>query len=239
VVSTATFPHHATPVVTHVQETATTAKNLLARTHAAPAAQPMQVTVVAGDTLSGIAGKDCGNPADWTGIAAVNKLGNPDLILPGQRFTLNCTQVALAAAAPTRAPATGQVTTDHDGDHDGDWSDAPRVTQVTSGGGYKAVTPAKVTYASVGAGTLSFTQIENLWVSAGGPAWAEVQSATVAECESGGRTNAYNPSGASGIWQILGAVVPGNLFDPFINAENAVAKFKASGGTWAQWVCRA
>jgi hypothetical protein len=47
-----------------------------------------------------------------------------------------------------------------------------------------------------------------------------------------------NPDGAAGLWQILGQVVGGNLFDGLVNARNAVAKFTASGDTWAQWTCQ-
>jgi hypothetical protein len=50
--------------------------------------------------------------------------------------------------------------------------------------------------------------------------------------------NAYNPSGATGLWQILGSVVPGSLYNAYVNALNAVAKFRASGQTFAQWVCK-
>jgi transglycosylase-like protein with SLT domain len=88
-------------------------------------------------------------------------------------------------------------------------------------------------------GIYSYGALEALWVSAGGPSWAEASAATIAECESGGNPRAYNPSGASGLFQILGQVVPGNIFDPYINALNAVSKFKASGDTFAQWVCQA
>lgn len=88
------------------------------------------------------------------------------------------------------------------------------------------------------AGRYSFAGLERLWVSAGGPAWAQSSAASVAECESGGNPRAYNPSGASGLWQILGQVTGGYVFDPMVNAENAVAKFEASGDTWAQWVCK-
>ena len=91
--------------------------------------------------------------------------------------------------------------------------------------------------AATGAGSYSFSALENLWVKAGGPRWAASQAASIAECESGGNPQAYNPSGASGLWQILGQVVSGNLFDPLVNAENAVAKFRASGDSFAQWVC--
>lgn len=86
-------------------------------------------------------------------------------------------------------------------------------------------------------GYYSVPALEKLWVSAGGPSWAAAQAASIAMCESNGNPRAYNPSGASGLWQILGQVVPGNIFDPMVNAENAVAKFRASGDTFAQWVC--
>jgi hypothetical protein len=91
--------------------------------------------------------------------------------------------------------------------------------------------------APTAAGNFSFAALEALWERAGGPAWAASQAASIAECESGGNPRAYNPSGASGLWQILGQPVPGNIFDPLVNAENAVAKFRASGDTFAQWVC--
>ena len=75
-----------------------------------------------------------------------------------------------------------------------------------------------------------------LWVAGGGPAWAEYQAAEVGECESGGQQHAQHPSGADGYWQILGQVVPGDIYDLMVNAENAVSKFEASGDTLAQWV---
>lgn len=90
----------------------------------------------------------------------------------------------------------------------------------------------------VASGPFTTAGIESLWESAGGPAWAAPKAAEIAYCESGYNPNAYNPSGATGIWQILGSVVPGNLTNPVVNAENAVAKFRASGDTFAQWVCQ-
>jgi hypothetical protein len=87
-------------------------------------------------------------------------------------------------------------------------------------------------------GVLTPAQVGALWLEAGGPAWAEAASEAVAACESGDNTQAMNPDGASGLWQILGQVVPGNLFDGLVNARNAVAKFTASGDTWAQWTCQ-
>lgn len=97
--------------------------------------------------------------------------------------------------------------------------------------------PRAVSYSGNG-GTLSYSGLESLWEAAGGPSWAASSAAAVAECESGGNQYAHNPSGASGYWQILGEVVPGNVYDPMVNAQNAVAKFRASGDSWAQWVCK-
>jgi hypothetical protein len=87
-------------------------------------------------------------------------------------------------------------------------------------------------------GALSSAQVGQLWLEAGGPAWAEPKAVEIAYCESGFNPRAYNPSGASGIWQILGQVVGGNVFDPLVNAENAVAKFKGAGNSFAPWVCQ-
>ena len=87
-------------------------------------------------------------------------------------------------------------------------------------------------------GYLTQSQVGMLWVCAGGPSWAESAAEAVAHCESNYYTRAYNPSGATGLWQILGAVVSGSLYDAHVNALNAVAKFKASGNSWAQWVCK-
>lgn len=86
----------------------------------------------------------------------------------------------------------------------------------------------------VAAGALSLSQLAALWIKAGGPAGIAQLMAHVAMAESGGDPNARNPSGASGLWQILGQLVPGNIFNPMINALNAVAKYKLQGlGAWA------
>ena len=81
--------------------------------------------------------------------------------------------------------------------------------------------------------------LEALWVKAGGPAWAAPHAAEIALCESGGVPWKYNyeGSGAAGLWQILGQVVPGNILDPTVNAENAVTKFRDAGDSFRPWVC--
>jgi hypothetical protein len=99
-------------------------------------------------------------------------------------------------------------------------------------------TPAAPTPPPATGGVLTPDEVGQFWLGAGGPASAELAAEAVAMCESGDNPGAFNPSGATGLWQILGAVVPGDLTDPAVNAANAVAKFEASGDTWAQWVCQ-
>lgn len=85
------------------------------------------------------------------------------------------------------------------------------------------------------AGAYHLAGLESLWRSAGGPAGVAHIAAAIALAESGGDPRAHNPSGASGLWQILGQVFPGNIFNPFINARNAVRKYYAAGG-FSPWV---
>jgi hypothetical protein len=76
-------------------------------------------------------------------------------------------------------------------------------------------------------------QLAGLWVTAGGPRSMASTMAHVASWESDagryGNPLAYNASGATGLWQILGALVPGDLRDPLVNARNAVAKWRTQG----------
>jgi len=172
-----------------------------------------------GDTLSSIAAKIYGKSSDWPALWYRNraKIRNPNIILAGTELRLGSLTVtrkilrkALRAVSPGIKP----------------------------GNSVSPASPTSATPPQISSGVYSFGAIEQLWVNAGGPSWAESQAATVAECESGGNPRAYNPSGASGIWQILGQVVAGNIFDPMVNALNAVSKFKASGNTFSQWVCQ-
>lgn len=89
-------------------------------------------------------------------------------------------------------------------------------------------------------GILTSAEVGRLWLEARGPAGAEAASERVATCESGRNTRAHNPSGATGLWQIEGQVTDfrRSLYDAYGNAENAVAKFRASGNTWRQWTCQ-
>jgi hypothetical protein len=86
--------------------------------------------------------------------------------------------------------------------------------------------------------TYSYGQLEALWLTtAKGTkyatnAWASLMAA-IAMAESGGRTDAHNPSGASGLWQILGNPFPGDPFNAQTNAKMALAKLQTQGlGAW-------
>lgn len=89
--------------------------------------------------------------------------------------------------------------------------------------------------------TYTYSQLETLWLdTAKGTkyatdAWAELMAA-IAMAESSGNSDAYNPSGASGLWQILGAVNPsdqGSLDNPQVNAHEALLKLQTQGlGAW-------
>jgi Lysozyme like domain len=86
---------------------------------------------------------------------------------------------------------------------------------------------------SLGTGQVfTYAQLEGLWIKAGGPSSLAATMAAVAEAESSGCSVAYNSSGATGLWQILGAVDPADqahLTDPAVNAKEAVAKYKSQG----------
>jgi hypothetical protein len=87
--------------------------------------------------------------------------------------------------------------------------------------------------------TYNYSQLEELWIKAGGsPAIAPVMAA-IAMAESSGYSAAYNASGASGLWQILGAVNPADqdqLFNPIVNAHEAVLKYQTQGlGAWVTY----
>lgn len=82
----------------------------------------------------------------------------------------------------------------------------------------------------------SYGQLEGLWDQAGGARNMASLMAAIAEAESSGNTRAYNASGASGLWQILGLPFPGDPFDALTNARMAVAKYNSQGlGAWVAY----
>ena len=100
--------------------------------------------------------------------------------------------------------------------------------------------PAPSSSTPTGAGDYSIAQLEALWIQAGGNPAVAYNMARIAIAESSGNPDAYNPSGATGLWQIeypgsdvLG-YTPAQLDNPLDNAKAAVALYNQSGyGPWA------
>lgn len=89
----------------------------------------------------------------------------------------------------------------------------------------------------------SYAQLESLWINAGGAKALAPVAAAIAEAESGGNSDALNPNdnngtqSSFGLWQISnGTHAPPspNWANPAVNAQLAVAKYKAAGG-WSPW----
>lgn len=176
---------------------------------------PTVLTVAAGDSLSVLAARV---GRTWQQLAGWNRLSwaQAQAVVVGQVLKIPAAGYVPPALVPPAPPAS---------------------VLAAAYGPATPVPSAPVGSFAAGSGVYSYAALESLWVAAGGPSWAAPHAAEIAMCESGGKPWAYNPSGATGLWQILGSVVPGNLYDPMVNAENAVAKFHGSGNTFSPWVC--
>jgi hypothetical protein len=111
---------------------------LTAVTHPTAAQTASAYRIRSGDTLSGIARRLCGNPADYTGLAAANGIRDPNLIYAGATlWHISCYRTSLGVTRITYG-------TDGDGDHDGDVTDNP--------GNQAQAAPAQRSYPSSGGG---------------------------------------------------------------------------------------
>lgn len=190
------------------------------------AAKPRTYDVRSGDTLSGIAEHYYHSADDWQWLYHENDktISDPDLIYPGENLSVPYDPPAhftLSDYTPRHARSSPRTTTETDS-----------TSRTSSSSSSSSETTADSTSLS---GTLSCGGLEQLWEEAGGSSAVAETAAAIAMAESGGEQDAYNPSGASGYWQILGSVVAGDIFDPLVNAENAVAKYDAAGG-FSPWV---
>jgi hypothetical protein len=177
------------------------------------------VTAITGVVFAGALMLRANQPGAGAVIAAVLPSSHAMTVLEQQRQQMIVMDAAAHTTHLVSAPKVAAV---------------PVASTAAGGGtGGTAAAPAAPT-----SGVLTPAQVGALWLEAGGPAWAEAAAESVAMCESTDNTQAMNPDGAAGLWQILGQVVGGNLFDGLVNARNAVAKFTASGDTWAQWTCQ-
>jgi hypothetical protein len=85
-------------------------------------------------------------------------------------------------------------------------------------------------------GAYSVAGMARLWQQVGGAAGVAHLMGAIGMAESGGDPRAHNPSGASGLWQILGLPFPGNPFIPATNARMALSKYRSQGlGAWSAY----
>jgi len=90
----------------------------------------------------------------------------------------------------------------------------------------------------------SYAQLEQLWINAGGPRSDAPTAAAIALAESSGNPGAVNATDNNGtqtrwgLWQISNGThaqpVPG-ILTPTVNAQQAVAKYKAAGNSFTPW----
>jgi hypothetical protein len=91
----------------------------------------------------------------------------------------------------------------------------------------------------------TFAQLEGLWIQAGGNRAVAPVMAAIALAESSGNPQAINPTDNNGtqtswgLWQISDGTHSqpvANILDPLVNAQQAVAKYNASGfGPWGTY----
>jgi transglycosylase-like protein with SLT domain len=85
--------------------------------------------------------------------------------------------------------------------------------------------------------TYNFSQLEQLWINAGGSHSLAPLAAAIAIVESGGNPAAENANGgASGIWQLIPSnqhLIPGGPANRFNASDNAIGAVRLSGNTLA------
>ncbi len=179
-----------------------------------PGITSQHVTVHSGDTLSGIAATHChGNASDWTGLYHRNAKtigGNPNLILPGQVFSLAgaCVHADPPGYTPAGRPlhASGKTwgisygfpNFCGDGDKDG-WD-------VSCGHASHSAASLPVASSSIGSGGSAYSAFPG--------------AACNVAAESGGNPTAQNPgSSASGLFQDLSTTW--NNYDGYSEAKYA------------------
>jgi Transglycosylase SLT domain len=91
----------------------------------------------------------------------------------------------------------------------------------------------------------TYSQLEQLWINAGGSRALAPLAAAIAEVESAGNPEAYNSSSASGLWQLISSnwhLIPGGAANRFNASDNAIGAVRLSGNTlqglvdnWIKW----
>jgi LysM repeat protein len=169
--------------------------------------QARHYTVKPGDTLSSIAQRFYGNPADWRWLYQANRsvIANPNVIYAGEVLNV-----------PYGPPA-------------GTTTSAP-----TGSGSMSGTGSAVLTSSAALSGTLSCPGLEELWEQAGGSDGQAVMAASIAMAESGGQQFATGAAGERGYWQINPDHGSLSTYDPLGNAKAAVI-ISADGTNWTPW----
>lgn len=85
---------------------------------------------------------------------------------------------------------------------------------------------------------MTYSDVENVWIKAGGNPQAAAMAAAIADASSGLNPNATftNPDGSTGVglWLIDKAGMPPGSTDPVANARAAIQQSK-NGTDWKQW----
>ena len=98
--------------------------------------------------------------------------------------------------------------------------------------------PPPQTSAAAGSSGMTYSQVENTWVQAGGNPQAASMAAAIADAESGlnPNSNRTNPDGTTsiGLWLIPKNGTPPGSTDPIANARAAI-QLSNNGTDWTQW----
>jgi len=111
---------------------------------------------------------------------------------------------------------------------------------ITSGGatGGTSTTPTPTAPTPPASGHYTYTDLKNLWVSAGGNAASAPMAAAIAMAESGGDPNAtnHNTNGSTdrGLWQINSVHGSQSTYNVADNVKAAIA-ISNNGSSWAPW----
>ena len=193
---------------------------LAGHSESASSAQGFTITKViyivrSGDTLGGIAGYFCHNPAKYRELAQANGISNPNVISVGQRIWLACGGSGGSVSSSSSSSSSSSRS-------------STSTSSSASGSNYangSAVIPG--TY-----NVYSYVGLERLWEAAGGSSATAAHAACIAEHESGGRQWAVSPTNDWGLWQIHNGGYAMLVALP--NAERAVA-MSSNGSNWSQW----
>jgi len=204
-------------------------------------------TVHSGDTLSAIAQRFYGNPADWPWLYHVNAstVADPNLIYTGQKlqvpydppanaasYTPKHSRTATLISSATNSSDTSSSDTDSSGtSSSGTTSSGTNSSATSSSGTSSSGTSSSGTTLS---GTLGCSGLEALWEAAGGSHAEAFMAAEIAMAESGGQQYAVSPTNDYGYWQINGSHGSLATFNPIGNA-NAAIIISNDGSNWDPW----